>query len=143
MVYGNIKKLLPILALLVIFLAGCGGVTTPVSDETQIRNKIGQWSAAISAKNWELAKSCCYPGSPAYSTTEQLKATLAPYSSLYTIWVNTTVYSVNIEGNEATTIVNIHTEVCIVGYQGGCITDDTGLGTMTLIKNRGEWYLYS
>ena len=50
MVYGNIEKLLLILALLVIFLAGCGGVTTPVSDETQIRNKIGQWSAAISAK---------------------------------------------------------------------------------------------
>ena len=53
------------------------------------------------------------------------------------------MYSVNIEGNEATTIVNIHTEVCIVDYQGGCVTDDTGLGTMTLIKNRGEWYLYS
>ena len=34
MMRGNTKKLLLILVLLVIFLAGCGSTVTPISDET-------------------------------------------------------------------------------------------------------------
>ncbi|HOQ51702.1 MAG TPA: hypothetical protein PK233_07715 [Candidatus Atribacteria bacterium] len=33
---------------LALFLAGCGGVTTPVSDETQIRNVVQSYCSAIS-----------------------------------------------------------------------------------------------
>lgn len=138
MVCSNAKKLLPILALLVIFLAGCG-VTTPISDETQIRNKIGQYSMAISTKNWDLAKSCCYPGSSAYLTTEGIIAKLATYPPSTIINFSLPIYSINIEGNEAMAIVGGGLEIC---YQGGCTTYGTGLGTMTLIKSGGEWYLY-
>ena len=134
------RRLLFVLALLVVFLAGCGGVTTPISDEAQIKDKIAQQSVAISTKNWDWAKSCCYPGSLAYLTTEQVESIVAPYSSLMTVQITTAIYSVNIEGNEATAIVNIHLEVC---YQGECTTNDTGLGTMTLIKSGGKWYLYT
>ncbi len=138
-VYGNTKKLLPILVLLAIFLAGCGGVTTPVSDETQIRNKIGQYSMAMSTKNWELAKSCCYPGSSAYLATEGIIAKLVTYPPSTTINFSLPIYSIDIKGNEAIAIVGGGLEIC---YQGECTTYSTGLGSMTFIKSGGEWYFY-
>ncbi len=140
MVCSNTKKLLPILALLTVFLAGCGSSVTPISDETQIKNKIGQYYAAISAKNWDLAKSCCYPGSEAYLYTEQAEVmfTSFPQYNDAIIWVAPTIYSIDIQGNEATVELDIWVQI----YSQGEYEEQTIPGSIILIKSGGEWYLY-
>ncbi len=134
------RRLLFVLALLVVFLAGCGGTATPISDETQIKNRIGQFYAAISAKNWELAKSYCYPGSEAYLVTEQAEAiiTSLPQYNNAIIWVAPNIYSINIQGNEATVDLNIWTQVFYQGEYEELRQD----ARFILIKSGGEWYLY-
>ncbi len=134
------KYFLALFLVLALFLAGCGGVTTPISDETQIKNRIGQYCAAISAKNWDLAKSCCYPGSEAYLVTEQAEAMVmsSPKLSNATFWVAPTIYSIDIQGNEATVELSIWTQIF---YQGE-YEEQTVQGSVILIKSGGEWYCY-
>jgi len=130
-----------VLALLVVFLAGCGGSVTPsISDETQIKNRIGQYFAAISAKDWELAKSCCYPGSEAYLYTEQAEATVTslPQYDDAIIWVAAAIHSIDIRGNEATVDLDIWEQI----YSQGRYEEITVPGSVILIKSGREWYLY-
>jgi len=139
MMRGNTKKLLLILVLLVIFLAGCGSTVTPISDETQIKNKIGQYCAAVSSKNWELAKSCCYPGSEAYLVTEQTEDMVMSSNLRDAIfWVAPAIYSIDIQGNEATVELDIWVQIF---YQGE-YEEQTIPGSVILIKSEGEWYCY-
>jgi len=130
---------------LAIFLAGCGGgVVTPpiISDEAQITNKIGQFCVAISDKNWSLAKSYCYPDSSAYLMVEQVESMVAPYPQIsdVIIWINPSIYSIDVTGNEATAIVSVNMQV---SYQGQyLVNEETEPGITKLIKSGGEWYFY-
>ncbi|MBU4294064.1 MAG: hypothetical protein KJ770_08450 [Actinobacteria bacterium] len=129
--------------ILAMFLVGCGsGIVTPViSEETQIRDLISKLCLAISDKNWSLAKSYCYPGSSAYLMIEQVESMVAPYPQIsdVIIWIVPSIYSINIMGNEATVIASFYVQMW---YQGEYASDDTGKGTMILIKSGGEWYFY-
>jgi len=129
---------------LAIFLIGCGGgVVTPVmSDEAQITNKIGQFCVALSDKNFDLAKSYCYPGSSAYLMIEQFESMFALYPQMsdVTVWIYPAIYSIDITGNDATAIVSFNMQV---SYQGQYLVDEeTEPGIMKLIKSGGEWYFY-
>jgi len=139
----NIKKSFIILFLIsVMLLSGCNGLVTPIiSEETQIKDLIGKFCVAISDKNWNLAKSYCYPGSSAYLMIEQFESILAPYPQIsdVIIWIVPSIYSINIIGNEATVIASFYFQMW---YQGEYFSDDTGKGTMILIKSGGEWYFY-
>ncbi len=139
----NIKKSLMILFLIsVMLLSSCNGLVTPaISDRTQIKDLIGKLCVAISDKNWSLAKSYCYPGSSAYLMVEQFESIVAPYPQIsdVIIWVVPSIYSINIIGNEATVIASFYIQMW---YQGEYASDDTGKGTMILIKSGGEWYFY-
>ena len=130
---------------LAIFLVGCGSsgiVTTTMSDEAQITNKIGQFCVALSDKNFDLAKSYCYPGSSAYLMIVQFE-NMIPSSiqmSDVTAWFNPAIYSIDVTGNEATVIVSVNMQV---SYQGQyLINEETEPGIMKLIKSGGEWYFY-
>jgi len=127
---------------LAIFLTGCSGITTPViSEETQINGLIGKLCVAASDKNWSLAKSYCYPGSSAYLMIEQAESMIASYPQVndLILWMVPTIYSIDITGNEATVIASFYMQMW---YQGEYTSDDTGKGTMILIKSGGEWYFY-
>lgn len=124
------------------FLVGCGGVTTPViSEETQIRDLISKLCLAISDKNWSLAKSYCYPDSSIYLGVEQVESMVALYPQIsdVIIWINPSIYSIDITGNEATAIISFNIQIW---YQGEYASNDTGKATTILIKSGGEWYFY-
>ncbi|MBA7474058.1 hypothetical protein ES707_09405 [subsurface metagenome] len=127
---------------LAIFLSGCGVTTPAMSDEAQITNRIGQFCVALSDKNFDLAKSYCYPGSSAYLMIEQFES-MIPSSiqmSDVTVWIYPAIYSIDITGNEATAIVSFNMQVL---YQGQyLVNEETELGIMKLIKSGGEWYFY-
>ncbi len=63
------KYFLALFLVLALFLAGCDGVTTPVSDETQIRKVVQNYCSAISDQDWDRAKSYCVYDSQVYFDT--------------------------------------------------------------------------
>lgn len=124
-----------------VFLAGCTGTGT-MSDEAQITNKIGQFCVALSDKNFDLAKSYCYPGSSAYLMIEQFENTIPSSIQMsdVTAWIYPAIYSIDVTGNEATAIVSFNMQV---SYQGQyLVNEETEPGIMKLIKSGGEWYFY-
>jgi len=139
------KLFFVVLALIfAVFLAGCSSTTgiSTMSDEAQITNKIGQFCVALSDKNFDLAKSYCYPGSSAYLMIEQFE-NMIPESvqmSDITAWFYPAIYSIDITGNEATVILSLNMQV---SYQGQyLVNEETEPGIMKLIKSGGEWYFY-
>lgn len=138
------RKKLVLMCLVLVFLialTGCsgGGVTPSITEEAQVKNRISQFCTAISAKDFNLAKSYCQPGSSAYLMVQQVEAQFAPYLSDVFIWIIPKIYSINIVGNEATVLASFNEQIC---YQGHCEDVDTGLGEMILIKSSGQWYFY-
>jgi len=124
------------------FLVGCSGVgpNPSITDETQISDLISKLCVAISAKDFDLAKSYCYPGSSAYLMIEQFETMVDPYSmNDVTIWAYPSIYSIVVTGNEATVVAEINIQIWIQGVEQ---IVDTQPGTTILIKSGGEWYFY-
>lgn len=138
------RKKVVLICLVLVFLTvltGCsgGGVIPSITEEAQVKNRVGQFCTAISAKNFSLAKSYCQPGSSAYLMVQQFETQFAPYLNDVSIWIIPKIYSINIVGNEATVLASFYEQVC---YQGYCEEVDTGMGEMILVKSSGEWYFY-
>jgi len=128
--------------ILAMFLVGCSGVgpNPSITDETQISDLISKLCVAISAKDFDLAKSYCYPGSSAYLMIEQFETMVDPYSmNDVTIWAYPSIYSIVVTGNEATVVAEINIQIWIQGVEQ---IVDTQPGTTILIKSGGEWYFY-
>jgi len=113
---------------------------TSETEKTQIKNKIAQYCAAISDRDWDLAKSYCYPESLAYSITEQREA--LGISIPQSVTFNTG--SIDIKKDKATVAVNfrIQTNLQEEGEEYSSIKDCLMPAILILIKSEGEWYLY-
>ena len=131
------------LALLFAVIAiGCngGGTTQIASDELQIKYKIQQLCEAMSAKNWILAKSYCYPTSSAYAKIEEIENTMLSLPAGTTISVSTIIKSIEIVENDAMLVTRYDTEIC---YQGNYSTDMGNPGITELVKIGIDWYIIS
>ncbi len=113
---------------------------TSETEKTQIKDKIAQYCAAISVRDWDLAKSYCYPESLVYSVTEQREALGISIPQSVTFHTG----SINIKKDEATVAVNfrIQTNLQEEGEEYSSIKDCVMPAILILIKSEGEWYLY-
>lgn len=129
------------LVVLAVYLSsGCSGVTTPsISDETRIKDRISKFCLALSNKDWNLAKSYCYPGSSAYLVTEELESVFTLLPPEARILVTPRIYSINVRGNEATVTLDIRIQMW---YRGEYVSEYTDIAETILIKSHGEWYFY-
>lgn len=139
------KRKLFLVGLVLVFaviVIGCngGGPTQIASDELQIKYKIKQLCAAMSAKNWILAKSYCYPTSSAYAKIEEIENTILSLPAETTISVSYIIKSIEIVENDAMLVTRYDTEIC---YQGNCSTDLGDPGTTGLAKIGIDWYIIS
>ncbi len=104
-----------VLALLVVFLAGCGGSVTPsISDETQNKkqNRVA-FCSNISKRLGISKKLLLSSGSEAYLYAEQAEATVTslPQYDDAIIWVAAAIHSIDIRGNEATVDLDIWVQI--------------------------------
>ena len=128
-----------ILLLIIILLTGCsgGGVIPSISEETQVRHKVVEFWGAMSRKDWNLAKKCCYPGSSAYHDVLAFQELLSPYPQA-SFWYSPIISSIYVVGNEATVIL---TGSIKYSYGGYSYYKDVS-GYEILIKSGGRWYMY-
>ncbi|MEN3203057.1 MAG: hypothetical protein ABDK87_04945 [Atribacterota bacterium] len=128
------------LLVLAVYLSGCSGVTTPViSDEAQIVDLISKFCLAISDRDWNRAKSYCYPGSSWYLTVEELEEEFTFWLPGARIQMIPYIYSINIRGNEARVILALDVQIW---YQGRYVSYSIGPAETLLVKIHGKWYFY-
>ena len=134
------KYFLALFLLLALFLAGCGGVTTPVSDETQIRNVVQNYCSAISDQDWDRAKSYCVYGSQVYFDTcalEEQVNNLYQYAFTVTITYSVTISNVEINGDYAE--VSLSGGTLIITMDDYSQRQDIPGGTFYLQKIDNSW----
>jgi len=134
------KYFLALFLVLVLFLAGCDGVTTPISDETQIRNVVQNYCSAISDQDWDRAKSYCVYGSQVYFITCVLEEQVNFYINYgYSITITCSVTISNVEINGDYAEVSLSRGTLIITMDDYSQREDIKEGTIYLQKIDNSW----
>jgi hypothetical protein len=135
-----------ILLILILVLSGCTGgtPTTPgtSAEETKVANATKEFYFASSVQNWDLARSYCVYGSPAYYGVYKLENSVYNfsyycYNPKINIKFNFSV--VSISGNYA----QIYGYRILTLYGCGYSDSDEYTGYGTLQKVGNSWKVYS
>ncbi len=144
------RVFLTLFLVLVLFLAGCG--STPVSeleDERQIKTVINTYFNAMLVGDYETARGCFHPDSPAQEsfdiTVQQLAPILADVQSMGCS-LTASINLVNIDINGDTAIATIDTvDMCYYCnvYDTDCEQNNDLYGSQIILKRyAGKWYIY-
>ncbi|MBA7588271.1 hypothetical protein ES708_30325 [subsurface metagenome] len=127
-----------LLLILAIFLTGCGGLVTPVTDEAKVKEVIQGFWSALSNKQFELAKTYCVPYGDAYYAVEDYQI-LSDYDYVTINWTPC-INWIKIIGNKATVNMTITLDGTVC-FEGFCSSQNETLHnySMYLIKSYGDW----
>jgi len=134
--------LIVLVLILAIFLIGCNGVVTPVTDEAKIKSVINELWLAINDQNWSKAKSYCIYGSEAYYGVcylEDLFDTANLYCDNVTIFAYVNILNVSIYGSYSKVYVYISAVISGCGSSAG----DSFYSYHHLQKVGNSWKIYS
>jgi len=123
------------------FLSGCGGLVTPVTDESKVKTVIQEYFLAINNQNWIKAKSCCVYESNVYEFTCALEAGDALYQNIpvVTIIFSVDIFDVSISGSYATAYSSV---IAVTTTYYGSYSD-IGLLNIYLQKVGNYWKIES
>ncbi len=142
--FSNKKKLLPILALLIIFLAGCSGIVTPntydVGGDFYIcENILRGLYTALSNQNYAQALSYCKPGGIMFEFVNNLWNLDQQYPGIYATYQIYNVYDFSYIGQSMLYFHYDFTRTQHDIYGGTYNTNNYSGGTALFEKVSGEW----
>jgi len=138
---SRIPQILILFLIFTIFLSGCGGITTPATDETKVKNVLQNYYLAINDQNWNKVKSYCIYGSDQYykvSVMEDAVNALQQYYGTVTITCFANISNISVNGSYASAYINVNILV-IAGYYYDTAYDS---GYLYLQKVSNTWKLY-
>ena len=127
--------------ILAIFLSGCNGIVTPVTDEAKIKSVIYEYFLALNDQNWSKAKSYCVYGSDQYYAVcqaEDLANTAYLFCNQVTINFVVNIIDVSINGSYS----QVHSYVSYLVTYCGYYEEDEGDSYLELQKVGNSWKLY-
>jgi len=89
--------LVALVMVLVLALAGCGGVVTPDTEETKVKGVIQNYALAMNNQDWNKAKGYCIYQSYAYYMVEVIES-LTDYYEVFTYKIDK-IRDIEVEGN--------------------------------------------
>jgi len=134
--------ILVLVLILAMFLSGCGGITTPATDEDKIKNVVNECVLAVNDQDWSKAKSYCVYGSEEYYKVcyiEDMVNTLHLYYGLITINYYIDILDVSIYGNYS----EVYGYLTLVMTADGYYESDSGYFWQYLQKVGNTWKIYS
>jgi len=128
--------------ILAIFLSGCGGIITLVTDEAKVKSVIYEYFLATNDQNWEKAKSYCIYGSEEYHDLCFFEDMINVYSQTtgnITITMDADIINTNIMGKYATVYLKV-TSLITVNYD--IVINDNVFCYYYLQKIGTNWKIY-
>ncbi len=144
------RRLLFVLALLVVFLAGCGGApVSDLEDKREINMIVDTYLNAVFNGDYNTAKGCLHPDSPLQERLDMIFQQFAPifadlHSSGYTLVADLDLLNINISGDTAVATVGT-ANFCYYHniYDMDCEQNNDLYGSQIMFKKyAGKWYVY-